>query len=113
VLARPRLWPYALWQLAEIGYFFGIWGYLIFVDREGQLIDGYNGISTGWYFTLLLLRLITVLLMAGWIVRDILQPEHDPVRSGGVDDPAGGIFDGAADRLVLSFPRRADALSAT
>jgi hypothetical protein len=113
VLARPRLWPYALWQLAEIGYFFGIWGYLIFVEREGQLIAGYNGISTGWYFTLLLLRLISVLIMSGWIVRDILQPEHDPVRSGGADDPAGGIFDGAADRFVLSFPRRADALSAT
>ena len=31
VLARPRLWPYLLWQLAEVAYFFGIWGYLIFV----------------------------------------------------------------------------------
>jgi uncharacterized membrane protein len=113
VLARPRLWPYLLWQLAEVGYFFGIWGYLIFVDRAGQLIPGYNGMSSGWYFTLLLLRLITVLLMCGWVVSDILQPERDTVRSGAADDPAGGIFDGARDRFVLSFPRRADALSAT
>src|ERR1700683_4776098 len=30
VLARPRLWPYVLWQLAEVAYFFGIWGYLLF-----------------------------------------------------------------------------------
>ena len=29
VLARPRLWSYALWQAAEIGYFFAIWAYLI------------------------------------------------------------------------------------
>ena len=28
VLARPRLWSYALWQVAEIGYFFAIWAYL-------------------------------------------------------------------------------------
>jgi uncharacterized membrane protein len=102
VLARPRLWPYALWQLAEVGYFFGIWGYLIFVERNGQVVAGYNGISTGWYFTLLLLRLITVGILAGYIVRDILSPERDSVRAHGIDDPAGGIFDNAPDRFVFS-----------
>jgi uncharacterized membrane protein len=107
VLARPRLWPYALWQLAEVGYFFGIWGYLIFVERNGQVIPGYNGISSGWYFTLLLLRLGAVALLAAYIVRDILHPERDVVRVPGTDDPAGGIFSGAPDRYVLSLPRRA------
>jgi uncharacterized membrane protein len=114
VLARPRLWPYALWQLAEIGYFLGIWGYLIFVaDQDGSAFPGYQGLSSGWYFTLLLLRLITVLVMSGYIVRDILRPELDVVRLDGTDDPAGGIFDGAPDRFVLSFPRRPAELSAT
>jgi uncharacterized membrane protein len=111
VLARPRLWPYALWQLAEAGYFFGIWGYLIFVERNGQVIPGYNGISSGWYFTLLLLRLAAVALLAACIVRDILHPERDVVRVSGIDDPAGGVFSGAPDRFVLSAlqkrPRRA------
>ena len=37
VLARPRLWPYLLWQLAEVAYFFAIWGYLIFVVRQRGL----------------------------------------------------------------------------
>src|SRR5271167_2494882 len=32
VLARPRWWPYVLWQLAEVWYFFAIWGYLIVVS---------------------------------------------------------------------------------
>jgi len=118
VLARPRLWPYVLWQVAEIGYFFGIWAYLLFVYRQGLTpygtpLPGYWGISTGWYFTLLLFRLISVLIMSGWIVRDILQPEQDVVRRDGTDDPAGGIFDGAPDRFVLSFPRRSAGLSAT
>jgi uncharacterized membrane protein len=105
VLARPRLWPYALWQLAEIGYFLGIWSYLLYVSRNGQVIPGYNGMDPGWYFTLLLARLVAVLIMCAWIVRDILQPEQDVVRLDGTDDPAGGIFDGAPDRIVLSFPR--------
>jgi uncharacterized membrane protein len=29
VLARPRLWPYLLWQAAELAYFFGIWAYFV------------------------------------------------------------------------------------
>ncbi len=120
VLARPRLWPYALWQLAEIGYFFGIWGYLIFVYRSGgNAVTGYLGISTGWYFTLLLARFLAVALLAAYVVRDILQPERDVVRAHGIDDPAGGVLDQAEDwfRLRLSRGRvrisRAGAQSAS
>ena len=42
VLARPRIWSYALWQVAEIGYFFAIWAYLI-----TQVGDAPGGIGTG------------------------------------------------------------------
>ena len=38
----------------------------------------------------------TVWLMA-MVVRDILRPEHDPVRLDGSDDPAGGVLDHAPD----------------
>jgi len=114
VLARPRVWPYALWQLAEIGYFIGIWAYLTFVyAQQGGVFPGYQGLSSGWYFTLLLLRLISVLIMSGAIVRDILYPEQDVVRRDGVDDPAGGIFNHAPDRFVLSFPQRSAAPAAS
>jgi Glycosyltransferase family 87 len=102
VLARPRLWPYLLWQLAEVAYFFGIWGYLIFVFiGEGNQVTGYQGISTGWYFAVLLARFLTVGLLAAYVVRDILQPERDVVRARGHDDPAGGILDHAEDRFRL------------
>ncbi len=113
VLARPRLWPYVLWQLAEVGYFFAIWAYLTFVyAQEGHVFPGSQGISSGWYFAALLLRLATVVLLAAYIVRDILYHERDVVRLSGIDDPAGGVFDGAADRFVLRLPRRV-AASAT
>ena len=102
VLARPRLWPYLLWQLAEVGYFFGIWAYLIFQYRiDGNTVAGYQGISTGWYFALLAARFLTVGLLAAYVVRDILYPERDVVRAHGLDDPAGGVLDQAPDRFRI------------
>jgi uncharacterized membrane protein len=104
VLARPRLWPYLLWQLAEVGYFFGIWGYLIFATAPHPVI-GYQGISTGWYFTLLAARFLTVGLLAAYVVRDILYSERDVVRAHGLDDPAGGVLDQAPDRFRIRLAR--------
>jgi uncharacterized membrane protein len=122
VLARPRLWPYLLWQLTEVAYFFGIWGYLIFVyASQGNPVTGYHGISTGWYFAALLARFLAVALLAAYVVRDILIPERDVVRACGLDDPAGGVLDEAEDRLKLQLrlprwrhgPSRAGAASAS
>jgi hypothetical protein len=31
------------------------------------------------------------------VIRDILLPDRDPVRAGDVDDPSGGVLDGAPD----------------
>ena len=121
VLARPRLWPYLLWQLAEVGYYFGIWAYLIFQYRiDGHTVAGYQGIGTGWYFALLAARFLTVGLLAAYVVRDILYSERDVVRAHGLDDPAGGVLDQAPDRfrIRLAWPvsaglRRAGAVSAS
>ena len=102
VLARPRLWPYLLWQLAEVAYFFGIWAYFVYLYRTpGE--TGYTGISPGWYFVTLAFRFLAVGLYAGFVVRDVLSPERDVVRVAGVDDPAGGVLDGAPDRLVVTW----------
>jgi uncharacterized membrane protein len=102
VLARPRLWPYLLWQLAEVAYFFAIWGYLIFVyASQGHPVTGYAGLSTGWYFAALIARLLAVAVLAGYVVRDIFYPERDPVRAHGLDDPAGGVLDQAPERFRI------------
>jgi hypothetical protein len=100
----PRLWPYLLWQAAEVAYFFGIWGYLIFVySAEGYQVTGYQGISSGWYFATLAARFLSVGLLAAYVVRDIINPERDVVRALGTDDPAGGVLDHAEDRFRLRF----------
>jgi uncharacterized membrane protein len=102
VLARPRLWAYVVWQIAEVTYFFAIWAYLITIATGGGQVPGAEGgISAGTYFAALLSRFVAVLILAALVVRDILRPEHDLVRAGGDDDPAGGVLDGAPDSYVL------------
>jgi uncharacterized membrane protein len=117
VLARPRWWPYALWQLAEVGYFLAIWAYLIFVAiTPGHPVTGYQGLSPGWYFAALAARFLTVALLAGYVVRDILFTGRDVVRARGLDDPAGGVLDQAPDRFRIRLAppfRRAGAASAS
>ncbi len=103
VLARPRLVAYALWQAAEVGYFYGIWAYLITIIA-GPGAAG--GIGTGLYFAALLARFGAVSLLCVLVVRDILRPEADVVRRDGADDPAGGVLSGAPDRRMLRFGLR-------
>src|SRR5713226_1377872 len=97
VLARPRLVSYALWQLAEIGYFLGIWAYLITIVAGPAA----GGIGARQYFLVLLGRFAAVALLSGLVIRDILRPQADVVRRDGDDDPAGGVLAGAPDRVVL------------
>jgi uncharacterized membrane protein len=103
VLCRPRFWAYAVWQVAEVSYFFAIWAYLITIYTGGGPVspESAGGISTGVYFAALLARFATVVILAALVVRDILQPEADLVRAAGDDDPAGGYLDHAPDVLTL------------
>jgi len=103
VLARPRLAAYALWQAAEVGYFFAIWAYLI------TIVAGHGaagGIGTGLYFAAVLARFAVVVLLAALVASDILRPQADVVRRDGDDDPAGGVLSGAPDRFVLRLGPR-------
>jgi uncharacterized membrane protein len=101
VLSRPRYWWwYAVWQLAEVAYFFGIWGYFV------NMYQPPAGVTANWYFVILAARLLSVAVLAGTMVADMLQPERDRVRASGLhDDPAGGVLDGAPDRLVIIWGR--------
>ncbi|WP_433465453.1 glycosyltransferase family 87 protein [Spirillospora sp. CA-128828] len=114
VLARPKLPAFVVWQLGEIAYFFGIWWFLLSVsgqtpgaDLSGTMSAVLNldapegGISQDVYTLALLARFVTVLMLAALVVLDILRPSMDLVRSDGVDDPAGGVLDGAADVVSL------------
>jgi uncharacterized membrane protein len=90
VLARPRWGAFLAWQIAEVCYFLAFYGELM--NASGR------GVFPEWVFVLAsALRLITVCVLIGFVVRDILRPELDAVRRTYPDDPDGGVFDGAPD----------------
>jgi uncharacterized membrane protein len=107
VLARPRLGAYLLWQAAEVGYFLAIWAYLITALASAGSAPSGGGISATVYFEALTARFDSLLVLAAFVVRDILRPERDLVRAGeaGADDPAGGVLSDAPDVRVLRLRR--------
>jgi uncharacterized membrane protein len=90
-LARPR-WKLALvWQFSEI---------LVWILTLTLLL-GYStpqhSINYGWLMLALVIRDVLLLVLAGLVVRDMWRPWLDVVRVNGIDDPSGGVFDGAPD----------------
>jgi uncharacterized membrane protein len=103
VLARPRWGAFLAWQIAEVLYFVSFYGELLGASGKQVFPEGVFVLAAS-------LRLITVGVLCGLIVRDILKPERDHVRHTYEDDPDGGVFDGAPDApwLVRRRERRAN-----
>lgn len=95
VLARPRVPALLAWQGAWLLYFLAIWFHLL------DLVDPGAGIGDALYIPALGVRAAAVLVLCALVVREVLLPDRDLVRSGGADDPAGGVLDRAPDRVVL------------
>ena len=91
-LAHPRWRPFLLWQAAEAVLL--VLRFLFFVGNDAPG----RGVPVEVFLTAVLVRDAVLLGLAALVVRDVLQPERDVVRADGVDDPAGGVLDGAPDR---------------
>jgi uncharacterized membrane protein len=101
-LARPRLWAWVLWQTAEAAFLFAYWP-----EQISEIFQPAPGGIQQWlYFTALMVRILTIVLLCAMVVRDILRPEADLVRRDGEDDPAGGVLDGAPDKITLRLATR-------
>jgi len=102
-LARPRWRDFLIWQTGEVVYFASIW---YFLQQYGT---SDKGLPEGWYAVAIVVHLVLTSYFAAMVVRDILRPGFDPVRSDGVpehgDDPGGGVLDGASDVRVLGRGR--------
>jgi uncharacterized membrane protein len=94
-LARPRWRDMLIWQAAEIFYFFAVWMHIanFFVSAGNK----------DWVYALAVIaRILAELYIAALIIRDILQPWHDPVRADGLsDDPLGGVLDEGIDAELV------------
>ena len=105
VLARPSWRAYLLWQATEC---------LVWVPRLLWFLGtGSKGVDYQWFLLAVLVRDVAVVGYCLLVIRDILRPERDVVRSSGDDDPAGGVLDGAPDGAyaALSWPRSSAAAS--
>jgi uncharacterized membrane protein len=94
VLARPHWRSLLLWQATEA---------LVWVVTMLHYLGTDNrGIEVEWFFLGVLVRDLAVLVLMALVVRDVLRPDGDVVRTTwpGVDDPAGGPLERSPDRIV-------------
>jgi uncharacterized membrane protein len=97
VLARPRWGPLLAWQATEILLTVANFYALVHLDH------GSTGIPDGVYQGAFLIRDVALLWVVGLVVRDVLVPDRDVVRTTSRrDDPAGGLLDRAPDRWSRS-----------
>ena len=98
VLARPRWASVLIWQLSEVVLGAANLYTLIALDHPDQ------GLPLDTYLLVVVVRDVVLLAL---VVRDVLVPSGDIVRRDGVDDPAGGLLDGAPDAFRRSSGRHA------
>jgi uncharacterized membrane protein len=91
VLARPRWAALLVWQVSEVLLGVANLYTLIAEDHSDQ------GLPLDTYLLVLVARDVVLVWLMALVVREVLHPELDVVRRDGVDDPAGGILDGAPD----------------
>ena len=95
VLARPRWRDFLIWQACEAVYWLAIWMHL-----GGSLTGG----AGRFYYIAVFLHIGGTFWLALMVIRDMLRPEHDPVRQTGDDDP---LFPWAEDEDSVPIPPRA------
>ena len=101
VMARPRWRDFLIWQVGEVVYFVAIWWFLV-----GYGTTDTKGLTPQWYAVATFVHIAVTCWFAGMIIRDMISPEHDSIRTDGFaedsDDPGGGVYDNAPDVFTLT-----------
>jgi uncharacterized membrane protein len=106
VLARPRWGAIVAWWVAEFGYFTAFYAELLGAGGKPVIPEGTFVLAAA-------LRLITVAVLCGLVIREIWRPELDAVRQSYADDPDGGVMDAAPDATWVTHLRRRLGLDGT
>jgi hypothetical protein len=71
----------------------------------GYGVEDTKGLTPQLYATAVFIHIAATIYFAIMVIRDIVKPEHDPIRTDGfaedTDDPAGGVYDNAPDVFRL------------
>lgn len=97
-LARPRWRDFLIWQGIEGLHWAAIWMYL------GQVTSGgvsQHNIDMPYYVLAVAAHMLATAYLMVRVAFDIWDPTYDPIRRHFLDDPHGGPFDEAPDRLRL------------
>ncbi len=86
VIARPLRLEYIVFTVAQVVYWFAIWGYL-----SGHLTAAKSG-NDRLYFLAIVLRLLVDLWLVVLFHLDITRPTRDPLRAPDFSDPIGGVL---------------------
>lgn len=98
VLARPRWGAFLAWQAAEVLYFVSFYGELMGASGRQVFPEGVFVLAS-------ILRLVTLAVLVGYVIRDIRHPELDVVRDTYEgEDPDGGVFNRDEAEPSLSDP---------
>ena len=99
-MARPRWRDFLIWQAGQVVYFFAIWWHL-----AGYGIEDAKALGVELYAVATFIHVASTICFAVMVIRDMVNPEHDPVRTDGIaadqDDPGGGPFDNAPDAFTI------------
>lgn len=101
-LARPRWRDFLVWQGIEGLHWAAVWMYLGQVTSAGS---SQHNLDMPYYVLAVAAHMFAVAYLMARIIWDIFDPEYDPVRRHHLDDPQGGPFNGAPDRLRLGARR--------
>ncbi|GAA4940470.1 glycosyltransferase family 87 protein [Actinoplanes utahensis] len=98
-LARPKWGAVLAWTVAEIGYLAAFYAELMGAGGKSVIPEGTFVLASS-------LRLITVAVLCGLVVREIWRPELDDVRVtyGGID-PDAGPLDGPEHPWITGLRR--------
>lgn len=84
---------------------------LIWIPRMSLFLDAERRwLPDQWFTAAVVLRGVMVIVLCAVVIWQIWHPQEDLVRRGNdgrwYDDPAGGVLDGAPDRIRLRLPSR-------
>ncbi|GAB3189081.1 glycosyltransferase family 87 protein [Nesterenkonia suensis] len=109
VLARPRVRAFVVWQAAEVFHWAAVWLMSAKITSGGEIGAGHHLIEAA-YGLGIVLHMATVIYLMVQVVREILHPEVDVVRSevpststtpSAAYDPLGGVLAGRPDVAAL------------
>ena len=103
-LARPRWRDFLVWQGIEALHWAAIWLYLGQVTSAGS---SQHNLDMPYYVLAVAAHMTAVAYLMARVVWDIYDPARDPIRRHHLDDPHGGPFANAPDRVRTPLRRPA------